>query len=115
MTNMFSIKKPCKDCPFRKDGNMIKSLGKVRMEEIVSNIVYGDDFFSCHKTVDYSKDEKELNEENKFCAGALIAIHKAGTECNNKNSRIALMFDLYKPEELKDKDEVINPEEYRIK
>jgi hypothetical protein len=44
-TSLPNVKKPCKDCPFRKDA--IKGwLGEERMREIL-----GADSFVCHKTL----------------------------------------------------------------
>lgn len=41
-----NVKKPCKDCPFRKDA-LIGWLGKDRMTEIIDQ-----DSFVCHKKTD---------------------------------------------------------------
>jgi hypothetical protein len=109
---MFDIKKPCVDCPFRKDGHMLRSLGKGRMEEIVTNVVKEDGFFSCHKTVDYSDDTPTLKEQNRFCAGALIAVEKADATYRNRNTRIANMMGIYDPKNLRDKESVIDPKDY---
>lgn len=81
---LFSLKRPCKDCPFRKGEKMNESLGKERMEEIV-NSLHEDKIFSCHKTIDYSKyddDQKEykLQSENKFCAGAMLYLLKENNQ-----------------------------------
>lgn len=109
---MFCLNRPCADCPFLKDGHMLRSLGNGRIEEILKNVIHEDGFFSCHKTIDYSKETERLQKENKFCAGALIAIEKAGATYWNRNTRIAVGFGLYDPSELKGKDEVINPKDY---
>ncbi|MBC2632137.1 hypothetical protein H6X84_24255 [Salmonella enterica subsp. enterica serovar Enteritidis] len=42
----------------------------------------------------------------------MIAIDKAGANDRNRNTRLALMWDLYKVEDLQDKDCVINPVDY---
>lgn len=114
--NMFGLKMPCKDCPFRKDGVMLKSLSEGRMEEIVNNVVKEDGFFPCHKTIDYTKramqDKFQLQEQNQFCAGALIAIEKAGARFDNVNTRIAYGFKIYDPDKLNDKYKVIEPKDY---
>lgn len=109
---MFNMKKPCNDCPFRKDGTMLKSLGYDRVEEIVVNVVKEDGFFPCHKTVDYSVEREGITANNKFCAGALIAIEKADATYRNVNTRLAVGFGMYKPDEMKDVDDVINPYDY---
>lgn len=109
---MFDLKKPCNDCPFRKDEMMIETLGKERMTGIVTNVIKEDGFFSCHKTIDYSVDTDRLQPQNQFCAGALIAIEKANATYDNKNTRIAVGFGFYDPKQLEDKDSVIDPKEY---
>jgi hypothetical protein len=109
---MFNMKKPCKDCPFRKDGTMLKSLGEKRVGGILEGVVNGDDFFSCHKTVDYDNEDHKLTEKNNFCAGALIAIDKADATYRNRNTRIAVMMGIYNPEEMQDKESVIEPKDY---
>ncbi|MGC6586631.1 hypothetical protein ACPV3A_16890 [Paenibacillus sp. Dod16] len=113
--SMFSLKKPCADCPFRKDGAMLKSLAEGRMNEIVNHVVREDGFFPCHKTIDYNEhyeDQPFLQEQNKFCAGALIAIDKADSNDRNRNTRLALSWSLYRVEDLKDRDAVIDPADY---
>lgn len=109
---MFSLKRPCSDCPFKKDGTMLKSLGRKRIEEILEDVLHSDGFFSCHKTVNYSEFRESLQEGEKFCAGALIAIEKANRGNANKNTRIAQYFGIYNPDELEDKEVVINPSDY---
>lgn len=75
----FSMTTPCATCPFRKEGGIPLTPGRVR--EIASMMLNSQGgMFPCHKTVDYD-DEPEDHEENGFrvpgkdelhCAGALI-------------------------------------------
>lgn len=60
-------KKPCSNCPFRKD-SLKGWLGKSRAQEIADS-----DSFVCHKTVNYSdlESERDLNNR-KQCAGFMI-------------------------------------------
>lgn len=59
-----NVKKPCKNCPFRKDSQK-GWLGKERAEEISKA-----ETFVCHKTVDYTE---ENNQDNRLqCAGFMI-------------------------------------------
>jgi len=58
------MKKPCKNCPFRKD-SLQGWLGKERATEIAQT-----DTFVCHKTVDYSEENKM--EQRKQCAGFML-------------------------------------------
>ncbi len=68
------MKKPCGNCPFRKDLKGISTLGSKRAKDIIEqNKVDG---FVCHKTVDYSLENGELDRKRKQCAGAMILAKK---------------------------------------
>lgn len=109
----FDIKKPCRDCPFRKDGVMLESLREGRIEEILTNVLEEDGFFPCHKTVDYNDENSQgLQDGNQFCAGALIALEKADKTLANRNTRIGRIFNMYDPADLSGHDEVIEPKDY---
>lgn len=59
------MKKPCVNCPFRKD-TQYGWLGEVRITEILAQ-----ESFVCHKTVDYS--EEVNNDTNRLqCAGHML-------------------------------------------
>lgn len=62
-------KRPCGNCPFRRDGAAIKLEGG-RLEEIVTGLL-ADDMrtFVCHKTLD---------RERMTCAGAVAVLTKMG-------------------------------------
>lgn len=53
------MKKKCAECPFTLGGNMRKSLGKERVEEIESHVIAGG-FFPCHKTTEASLGEEKF-------------------------------------------------------
>ena len=73
-----SLKKPCADCPFRKDRTGIKGLAEGRRTGIIDELVSGQaGTFHCHKTIDYD-DENESVMERKHCAGAVATAIKAG-------------------------------------
>jgi hypothetical protein len=71
------MKKPCENCPFRKDSTGIKFLGKERAEEI--SLQNQQEGFVCHKTVDYSKGRDDDGGQRRQCAGALILAQKTGS------------------------------------
>lgn len=65
MDNLPNIKKPCKNCPFRKD-SLKGWLGEERITEILES-----DSFVCHKTVDYERD-RDMDNNRKQCAGFML-------------------------------------------
>ena len=74
----FDMVNPCNNCPFRNDGAGIE-LCEDRKREIVEALNCGT--FACHKTVDYSKDPEdrednwgEVTADSQHCAGALIML-----------------------------------------
>lgn len=104
----YSLKKPCKNCPFLKEGGIELSPGRV--EGIIDDLVTGrSSSFSCHKTV-HSKHggewaEGEDGEEvykssgnEKQCAGSLIMMEKMGKR--TQLMQVMQRFGQYKPEAL---------------
>lgn len=80
----FKLRRPCKDCPFRKDRELNKGwLGRARAEDIArTTFLMGKDFL-CHKTTHdddgdgYSYDDNDeyrykLKGTESICAGASI-------------------------------------------
>jgi hypothetical protein len=62
-------KRPCSNCPFRKDGAGIE-LNPGRLDQIVANLLADDSqTFVCHKT---------LEKERLTCAGAVGVMQKLG-------------------------------------
>ncbi|MCH8552503.1 MAG: hypothetical protein LAT62_11235 [Natronospirillum sp.] len=86
---IFSVTKPCANCPFRCDGNAI-DLAPGRRDDILNGLLRGGDpTFSCHKTV-YRNDGRNFAEEGAYdptdvsvCAGAEAVLEKIG-----RNSQI---------------------------
>lgn len=75
----FDLKRPCKDCPFRKDHHGF--LDRERAREIAHELVDLQRTFSCHKTNILSDEESEEGEaevsaEPQHCAGATIFLEK---------------------------------------
>jgi hypothetical protein len=63
---LFTLKKPCAECPFRTD--CLKGwLGAPRAKEITTGLLVEEKTFPCHKT---TQDRKEIAWE--MCAGAAV-------------------------------------------
>ncbi len=90
----YSLKKPCKNCPFLKDREAAINLAPGRVKGIIDGLVNGPDTgFSCHKSV-YSKlsghwvDDPDSEDGERYqqsgnekqCAGSLIVMQKLGKE-----------------------------------
>ncbi|ALN97773.1 hypothetical protein Bp8pS_094 [Bacillus phage vB_BpuM-BpSp] len=69
---MFNLKKPCKDCPFVKGSSTNTTLIEGRLDGIKYDLL-NNHTFSCHKTVDYDKNNKN-NEQH--CVGAMLYLYK---------------------------------------
>lgn len=92
MPKPYTLKSPCKDCPFRSD--VAPYLNTARAQEIM-NDSYEDSNFYCHKTIDYSADEGEgrVAGKSRVCAGFLVTMEKEGRA--NQPTRIAERLGLY--------------------
>lgn len=100
----FNLKKPCSNCPFRKDC-MKGWLGKERTEDIV-NTILNDGTFACHKTTEV-KDEKEYSH----CAGALILLDKEKGYFANVMVRLAKMFGWFDESKITGQDLIFDSKE----
>ncbi len=88
----FNLKKPCKDCPFRKD--VKPYLHKRRCKEILSALFDQDGTFSCHKKNGYDDDGGAIEtRDSEHCAGATILLEKENSP--NQLMRIAERLRLY--------------------
>ena len=67
---LFNLKKPCNDCPFRRDSPQ-GWLGKERAKDISTTLVKGIGTFSCHKTTGATNGEDVPQEKQSQCFGAL--------------------------------------------
>lgn len=85
----FDLKRPCKDCPFRRD--VPGYLRPGRMEEILASLDRGT--FPCHKTT--GADGRPEFAEHSVCAGSLVFLQKSGTD--SFIVRLAQGLKLYDP------------------
>lgn len=101
----FALKKPCENCPFRREGAIRLRPG--RMTGIINDMLENDHLgFSCHKTVHCGKggDWVELTGEyipsgNEMqCAGASIFLLKQGRP--SVVMRVAMAFGKMDPDAL---------------
>ena len=70
---MFRLRLPCENCPFRKDTGHLFGLSYQRLQEI-----YFAPSFQCHKSVDYSKDSPLSGGKPLQCAGIIALQYKEG-------------------------------------
>lgn len=72
---MFSLTKPCVDCPFLRSRKF--PLRRARVAELLAALTKRDQTFSCHKTVTHDDDGEPLRSASELhCAGALILLEK---------------------------------------
>lgn len=85
----FDLKKPCDNCPFRSD--RVFYLHEERVEEILHGMIEEQRTVTCHKTIDYSKEDESgehiAQPDDQHCAGALILLEKINRP--NQMMRIA--------------------------
>lgn len=105
----FTLKKACKECPFRKSNPGF--LGKERAKEIADGIFSGHSF-TCHKTNSFdSRGDTIETWESQHCLGATILL--LNNNHVNKALRLAEVFgwiDLNKVN--KDKDIFENKQQF---
>lgn len=94
---MFDRKRPCGSCPFRKDMHA-GALSRERLDEI-----FNASAFQCHKTVDYSGEDREgrAGDNPQQCAGLIAVLHRSGKP--NQIMQVAerltgIDFDKYDPD-----------------
>lgn len=125
-TNIYTLKGPCSNCPFRSDKPFY--LDEDRVTEIAESLRDGATFY-CHKTVVYDDppesqdldpeasdacDDEEsdpsfsgrITNRARACAGALATMEREGRP--NQIMRIAHRLGFYDPENL-DKDAPVYP------
>lgn len=84
----FDLRKPCPNCPFRKDAQK-GWLGRQRAQEIADALTKNDQTFACHKTVHHHETEVEEGEidqdeldaelgDRQHCAGAIALVEAEG-------------------------------------
>lgn len=94
------MRRPCKECPFRKDGPKIS---RRHAKEIMTPFANGTGgMFPCHKTADVDEDdgtyEAKRDGSSRHCAGALIFAEKHNMP--TQMMRIAERLGLYDPTKL---------------
>ena len=90
---LFSLKRPCSNCPFRNDVYSQKGwLGLSRAVSIADGLTVRQGSFTCHKTL------KAPEIEQEHCAGALILLEKMNEP--NQLMRIAERIRSYDKEGL---------------
>ncbi|WP_338764067.1 DUF6283 family protein [Bernardetia sp. ABR2-2B] len=83
----FNLKKPCKNCPFRKDCKK-GWLGENRATE-VANSPFSDTTFACHETTGVKKGIDKPIQEHSQCAGAMLLLDKEQGVDSNMMFRLA--------------------------
>lgn len=98
----WDLRRPCDDCPFRKEGGIRLTAG--RIHEIAGGMLSPDGTtFACHKTTGVTGSGKR---DERHCAGALIFAEKHGTA--TQMMRIAGRLGVYDPGRLLDHDAVFD-------
>lgn len=73
----YSLKGPCRDCPFRNDKETPFFAAGQRVEDILDGM--DTRVFPCHKTTHFDDEGDQIIRENsQACAGALIMMAKSG-------------------------------------
>ncbi len=103
---LYTMTKPCPECPFRRDGTggTPVRLRSDRIEEIAGLMLGGRGDFPCHKTTvpdDAEECGLRATEDSLHCAGALIFAEK--NETSTQMMRVVERLGLYDPSAL-DKD-----------
>jgi hypothetical protein len=102
---LFSVTKPCKDCPFRKENDGMLQPGRL---EGTIRALHDNKPFHCHKTIDYSKSRKMKQVEHaRYCGGSMIYLEKARN--TNLPMRMGLLWGYYDPDKLSGHEDVIEP------
>lgn len=103
--DLFSLRKPCLDCPFLKKNEEMLAPG--RLDGIIRSL-HDNSAFHCHKTINYSKRKRSSQiKEAKYCAGSMLYLEKA--QNTNVPMRLGLLHGIYDPKKLSGHEEVIEP------
>jgi hypothetical protein len=103
----YAMTAPCESCPFRREGGIRLTAGRIR--EIGGMMLDSQGgTFHCHKTTEHDDDNDEyIPTGNEIeCAGALIFAEKNGNQ--TQMMRIAGRLGLYNPDSMQDKDSVFD-------
>jgi hypothetical protein len=103
LKSAYRLKKPCANCPFRKEGAIDLQPGRVPgiIEHLLSDDMNG---FPCHKTT-YGEGSDEDDDGNYIpngkeaqCVGAMAFLRKVGRP--NVGMRLAMAFGIVDPAKL---------------
>lgn len=84
------MKKPCKDCPFRKTRPI--ALRGERVAQIRDSLTHEDVAFHCHKTTSGMDGEPySASSDHKICAGSMLMMHQEQTYHGNLVHRLGEM------------------------
>ena len=84
----FDIKKPCKDCPFRKDVHPFLR----RAPEIAKSLSDDHNWFPCHETTGAATGRRVKPKDQSHCIGAAIVLWRSNKV--NVATRLALACEL---------------------
>ena len=112
-----NLKRPCNNCPFRRD-TLKGWLGRSRAQGLIDDMINDHRSFSCHKTtVPGEEDDPETagtrvyGDKTEECAGGMILLHK--TQQPNMAMRLGYVYKMFDGNELKDQHLVFDtPEEF---
>ncbi|MGH2941089.1 MAG: DUF6283 family protein [Solirubrobacterales bacterium] len=96
----FDLRRPCPNCPFRKDCQP-GWLGEARAEEIAGALLDGNPgaTFACHRTVEHDDEGEHVrHEDEQMCAGAMILVDSVGAP--NQMLQVAERWGLRDPAQL---------------
>lgn len=98
----FDLKRPCANCPFRKD-SLPSWLGEARAEEIADAVLGRPGVtFACHRTTKFEEgdegEEHTPHPDEQHCAGAMILADRTGAA--NQMLQIAERLGIRNPDDL---------------
>lgn len=103
---MYDLKRPCGDCPFKREGGI--RLDGERIESLTAQLLdWSGPTFACHKSTGVGGEFPD--KEERHCAGALIFSEKHGIA--TQMTRIAGRLGMYSSTELEDRDAVFDTAE----
>lgn len=115
LDTFFALRRPCADCPFRKEGGVHLEPG--RLAGIVDGLMSGEHTtFHCHKTVHSARTGGEWDDDGNYrasgqesmCAGAIVYLEKAKRP--TVGMKLGVLYGLYDPARLADShDCIIDP------
>lgn len=100
---LFSVKKPCANCPFRKTGGIPLTEG--RLDDIKRTLLSSDqEVFFCHKTTyrggaeDTEEGHYQSSGSESYCMGAMAWLYANGRL--NLSTRLGIIYQAVSEDEL---------------